>query len=204
MTERIILASGSPRRRELLAELGVRFEAIAPDVDEALAEGVPIPRAVTELAVRKARAVGSGAPDAVVIGADTVVVLDGEVLGKPCDPADAADMLRRLRGGWHEVITGLVVLAPGVVRGEAIVSRVKMRGYADEEIDAYVRSGDPLDKAGAYAIQSESFAPVEQVEGSWTNVMGLPLEAAYRLLVAAGVTVPVKPHDGRRGERRGG
>ena len=190
---RLILASGSPRRRELLAELGLVFEARTPEVEEELEEHLPVQEAVVTLALRKAESVHAQVPGALVIAADTVVILEGQVLGKPRDEAAARDMLRRLRGRWHEVVTGLVVMAPDVTRQGAVTSRVKMRSYSDEELEAYVRSGDPLDKAGAYAIQNKVFDPVERVEGSWTNVMGLPLDAVYRWLVLLGIQVPARP-----------
>jgi septum formation protein len=193
MAPHLVLASGSPRRQELLAQLGIAFEAKPPRVDERLADHLPISQAVVELATGKAQAVLAEFPGAVVIAADTVVILDGQILGKPHDEANAKDMLRRLRGQWHAVVTGLVVMAPHAASQDAVVTCVKMRSYSDDEIEAYVRSKDPLDKAGAYAIQNKNFDLVEQVQGCPTNVVGLPLCTLYGRLIALGVEVPVRP-----------
>jgi septum formation protein len=177
----------------LLAELGVAFEVKTPGVDERLAGHLPLPQAVVELATHKAQAVLAEVPGALVIAADTVVVVDGQILGKPRDEVDARDMLRRLGGRWHAVLTGLVVIAPGVMSQDVVITRVLMRPLSDEEILAYVRSGDPLDKAGAYAIQNKDFDLVERVEGCPINVVGLPLCTLYRRLTALGIAVPVRP-----------
>lgn len=155
-------------------------------MDETLAPG-PVADAVTRLALEKARAVAGGAPDAVVLGADTVVVVDHEVYGKPGGPDEARRMLRRLSGRSHEVVTGIAVVAPGAASATAVVSGVMMSVLTDAEIDAYVASGEPLDKAGAYAIQGLGGRLVAGLIGSYTNVIGLPLEATRRLLAAAGV-----------------
>ncbi|HSE91724.1 MAG TPA: Maf family protein [Methylomirabilota bacterium] len=184
----LILASASPRRLELLERLTREFRVVPADVDETLAGG-PTPEAVAALALRKARTVAVRLEQGVVLGADTVVVIDGDVLGKPADAAEARTMLYRLRGRRHEVITGLAVVdaAGGRSATEAVVTGVVMRGYDDATIDAYVASGEPLDKAGAYAIQATGGALVAGWLGSYSNVVGLPLDATRRLLAGFGV-----------------
>jgi septum formation protein len=150
---------------------------------------------VARLALRKARAVAARHRTGLVLGADTIVVIDGEALGKPAGPADAASMLRRLRGRTHEVMTGVAVVDAATAReaAETVSSRVRMRSYSDAEIDAYVATGEPLDKAGAYAVQGAGGALVEAVEGSWSNVVGLPLAATAALLRRFGAAVSAPP-----------
>ena len=147
--------------------------------------------AATRLALRKARAVAAGLAEGLVLGADTLVVIDGDALGKPADPDEARRMLRRLRGRAHEVITGvaLVDARTGRTRTAAELSRVLMTAYPDALIEAYVASGGPFDKAGGYALQELGGALVARVEGSYTNVVGLPLAVTRRLLSEGGVLV---------------
>jgi septum formation protein len=156
-------------------------------VDETLDPG-PLPEATTRLALRKARAVAAGLGDGVVLGADTLVVIDDEPLGKPHDAAEAVAMLRRLRGRWHEVITAIAAVdaATGREAAEAVITRVRMAEYTDADIAAYVETGEPLDKAGAYAIQERGGALVAGISGSYTNVVGLPVEETQRLLESLG------------------
>ncbi len=186
----IVLASSSPRRRRLLRELGATFSVRDPDVDERPLPG-ELPRAhVRRLALEKARAVARGlAPGCGarwILGADTVVVLDGEILGKPRDARHAARMLERLSGRTHEVLTGvaLVPLAGGRARTGVVLSRVAMKPYGEATIRRYVATGEPLDKAGSYAVQGGGRHLVARVTGSLTNVVGLPLERLSRLLEA--------------------
>jgi septum formation protein len=188
----VILASASPRRRALLARLVPEFTVRPSDVPEDLEPG-PLRQALARLALAKARAVVMHAPGAIVLAADTVVVIDGDVLGKPGDAAEARAMLRRLRGREHEVLTAVAVVDAGTGRAETTVvaSRVVMRAYGDDVIDAYVGSGEPLDKAGAYAIQGLGGALVAALAGSRSNVVGLPLDETRRLLEAFGV--PLRP-----------
>ena len=188
---KLILASSSPRRQALLSELGVPFEVLPSDLPELWPEGPP-ERAVESLALMKARAVASRLPAGIVLGADTAVFLGGEVFGKPRDPDDARRMLRRLRERTHQVITGLALVEAGG-RRETVTSvstDVTMRSYDDAEIERYIRSGEPFDKAGAYAIQGEGGALVARVEGCYTNVVGLPLSTTRRLLESWGVLKP--------------
>ncbi|MGH7310809.1 MAG: Maf family protein [Candidatus Rokuibacteriota bacterium] len=183
----ITLASASPRRRQLLARLVPDFQVVPSGVDESLDHPVS-PDAVAALAMRKARAVAPRV-GGLVLAADTVVVVDGDPLGKPLDAGEARAMLRRLRGGSHVVITGLAMVDTGAHRAEAtaVVSEVMMRDYADSVIEAYVASGEPLDKAGAYAIQGAGAGLVGGWIGSYSNIMGLPLEATAGLLGRFGV-----------------
>jgi MAF protein len=189
---RLILASGSPRRRQLLSLLGLPFIVKAAGVDETQLDGEPPSELVLRVSQAKAYAVREVRPDELVIAADTVVVFEGEVLGKPADSEDARRMLHRLRGRSHIVYSGVSVLHPAHQRMvcELGESFVWMRDYGDDEIDSYVDSGDPLDKAGAYAIQNPVFDPVSRVEGCWLSVMGLPLCHLGRALGRFGVAVP--------------
>jgi MAF protein len=189
---RLILASASPRRRQLLSLLGVPFVIKAAAVDETPLPGEAPSEMVLRISRAKASAMPDIGPDELVVAADTTVVLEGQVLGKPADAEEAVQMLRRLRGRPHLVYTGLALWHPASRRMvfELGQSRVWMRAYDEEEIAGYVASGDPLDKAGAYAIQDRGFDPVSRVEGCWLNVMGLPLCHLSRGLAHAGVVVP--------------
>jgi len=187
---RLILASASPRRRELLASLGLTFEVVPSDADETL-EPIALPEAVAALALRKARAVAAARRTGLIVAADTIVVIDGRALGKPADRAEARSMLQTLRGRTHEVMTGVAVLdaASGRHATETVISRVTMAAYSDAAIDAYVTGGEPLDKAGAYAIQGAGGTLVAGLKGSRSNVVGLPLETTAALLRGFGVAV---------------
>jgi len=167
---------------------------VPSDLEETLAPG-PLAEAVARLALDKARAVAARVREGIVLGADTVVTIDGEPLGKPADPDDARRMLRRLRGREHEVITGVAVVDVRTGRAErtAVTSRVRMADYDERALEAYVATGEPLDKAGAYAIQGAGGALVAGYEGSYSNVVGLPLAETARLLTAFGVPVSAPP-----------
>lgn len=179
---RIVLASTSPRRRELLAGMGYDFALCAPDVDERI-DGAPEDQ-VRALALRKAEAACALCPDSIVIAADTLVALDGRALGKPKDDADAAAMLRALSGRAHDVFTGLCVTDTATGRRALCVegTRVRFRTLTGREIDDYVASGEPRDKAGAYAIQGGAAPFVAGYDGSYTNVIGLPTERLSEIL----------------------
>ena len=181
---RVILASGSARRSELLAGLGLPFEVIPTGVDETSDERDPAALACL-LALRKARAGAAAAPDAAVIAADTLVTLDGRFFGKPADATEARTTLQTLRGRTHQVVTGVAVAAPTGEAVEAVTTHVTMRAYTDAEIDAYIATGDPLDKSGAYAIQHPTFAPAAAIEGCLCSVIGLPLWTTRALLATA-------------------
>jgi len=183
----IILASGSPRRRQLLEMLGLPFRAIAPDVDESLLPSEQPEAYVTRLAREKARTVAARERGAPVLAADTTVVLRGRVFGKPADPAEATDMLRRLQGRKHQVMTAVAVALDGRVEHALDVTDVTFRRLSDEQIAEYVATGEPLDKAGAYAIQGKGAALVDGIRGDFFGVMGLPLRLALDLLARFGV-----------------
>lgn len=185
----IILASGSPRRRELLGQMGVRdFRVLTPDIDERMDRALPPDRLVEAISAEKAGAVAAQAgAGALVIAADTVVALDGAVLGKPADPADARRMLAALSGRRHAVYTGFTVLRDGRAVTRSEVTEVAFRALTAEEIDAYAATGEPLDKAGAYGIQGVGALLVEGIRGDYFNVMGLPVCALGRVLAEFGV-----------------
>ena len=192
MSATLILASSSPRRRELLRRLGVDFEVASADVDESARPG-ELPEIMAQrLAREKALAVASCSGQQPVLGADTIVVLDGQVLGKPTDPAEATAMLLALRGRTHEVLSAVYGWNPLTGRESCLLNRsmVTMRDYSDSEIAAYVASGDPMDKAGAYAIQNQAFAPVAGIDGCFSGVMGFPLGDVAQVLRQIGVDVP--------------
>lgn len=189
---RLILASGSPRRKQLFSLLGLPFVIKAAGIDEQALDGELPLDLVRRVSQAKALAVGDARPDELVVAADTIVALDHEVLGKPTDAEDARRMLRELRGRAHQVYTGIYLWhsASGRSVGDVGESTVWMRDYTDRDLERYVASGDPMDKAGAYAIQHPGFDPVARVDGCWLNVMGLPLCHLNRALAALGVTVP--------------
>ena len=179
------MASISPRRRKLIALGNWAFSVSASNVDEGERPGESPTRYVLRLAEAKARVSAANAGEAqVIVAADTTVVDNGTILGKPKDAADATQMLIRLRGHAHQVYTGLAVLKinTGLLLTDLCVTDVPMRNYSDAEIEAYVRSGDPLDKAGAYAIQHTKFQPVESMSGCFASVMGLPMCHLVRTL----------------------
>ncbi len=185
-----VLASRSPRRRELLGRLGLDFTVDVADVDESSFPGEPPEALVCRLCRAKAAAVADHHAGEVVLAADTIVVLDGVILGKPRDSLDAVAMLSALRDRVHVVYTAVCVIYDGRATTRLSATDVTMRAYADAEIEAYVETGDPLDKAGAYGIQNPRFAPVAAWDGCYSAVMGLPLGLAAELLAEAGVVVP--------------
>ena len=174
----LVLASASPRRAELMQEAGFAFEIVAPEVDEAHDESLSCEDLTIANARDKALAVAQQRPDCVVIGADTLVYLQGIPFGKPRDMADAAGMLRRLSGHTHQVCTGVALVARGgeVQQCFHVISDVTFKPLTDATIQDYHSRIQPLDKAGAYAVQDESALIIEKVEGSWSNVKGLPME----------------------------
>jgi septum formation protein len=186
---RIVLASNSPRRKQLLALGGWDFQVVAARVDESLREGEKPVVYVSRLAQAKARAALATSLDEVIIAADTIVVVDDMIFGKPEDADQAVWMLQYLRGRTHQVYTGLAVLrnADGTWLSDLCSTDVSMRAYSDAEILAYVSSGDPMDKAGAYAIQHQGFNPARPVQGCYANVVGLPLCNLLRTLKKVGI-----------------
>lgn len=172
----IILASGSPRRRELLAMITKEFTVCPVDADETLQAGAPLSEEVVRLSRIKAQAAQKLHPQALCIGSDTMVTIDGVPLGKPKDQAQAADMLRRLRGRTHEVLTGLAVVTPnGEIETRCSRTSVTFRNFSEEELADYLASGEPLDKAGAYGIQGYGALLIEGIVGDFYSVMGLPV-----------------------------
>lgn len=183
---RLTLASASPRRRELLAHLGFALTVRPADADESVHPGEAPRDYVLRVAVGKARAVHGET----VLAADTAVVLGPEILGKPRDAQDARRMLRALSGVPHEVLTGVCVLRGGVERTGVVAAQVRIDPLTDAQIDWYVATGEPMDKAGAYAIQGLAGAFVRELRGSVSNVIGLPLAETLALLREAGVPMP--------------
>ncbi len=183
----LILASGSPRRRQLLEQIGIEARCVLPEAAERpLAEGEAPQDHVVNEALTKAHSVARRYPQSLVIGADTAVVIGETVLGKPSDEADAARMLRLLSGREHQVYTGLaLVRGETEVASDLVTTHVTFRDLCDWEIEAYVTSGEPADKAGAYGIQGRGAILVARVEGCYFNVVGLPLARLWEMLVAA-------------------
>jgi len=184
---RLVLASGSPRRAALFDQLGLVYEMSAPDVDESRRPDERAGDFVERLAREKAMAVLT--PGAVVIGADTAVVHEGQILGKPAHPEEARSMLRRLQGQIHEVFTGVAVAWEAEVRSLVDITEVEMLAMTEEEISDYVDSGEPMDKAGAYALQGRGGMFVAMITGSPSTVVGIPIHLVPRLLAQSGTTI---------------
>jgi septum formation protein len=179
---KLILASGSPRRSELLRAVGWDFEKAVADIDESEIEGETPEDYVVRLAKGKAEKVAVNYPDGIVLGADTTVVIGGRIIGKPVDMADARRMIGILSGNWHEVLTGIAVVEKGETRTGIQRTRVKFATMSDDEIDFLAEEGEPLDKAGAYAVQAQAALFIEGLEGDYWNVTGLPVNLVYRLV----------------------
>jgi septum formation protein len=190
-TTPLVLASASPRRLELLVRLGLSAEVVPADVDESRTDGEAAEAYVERVAASKAHVVAGLRPRAVVLAADTAVVLDGVPLGKPADPDDALVMLTRLSGRVHEVLTAVTVIdGNGSVRAGTAATSVTMAASTRAELQWYVGTGEPLDKAGSYGLQGAGAALVERIDGDPTTVIGLPLRLSVQLLRAAGVRWP--------------
>jgi len=184
---RLVLASASPRRRALLAEAGLAFDVAGVDIDETPRPGEAPQEYVSRLAREKALAARAQHPTAAVLGADTTVVLGDEIFGKPADDADAKRMLDRLSGRSHDVLTGVALVWPGGERVAIDRTAVWFRTLSSSDIEHYVASGEPRDKAGAYAIQGLAGRFVERIDGSHSNVVGLPMAVVLQLLRDAGL-----------------
>ena len=185
-TLQLILASGSPRRMELLAQAGFQFDVLVSDAEES----APADLAPEEVAKRNALAKAMALPElpeALVIGADTIVVLDGHIFGKPADEADAKRTLRQLSGRTHQVITGVALVNDNAFFSFAETTDVTFKQLSDATIDAYVATGECLDKAGSYGIQGEGGALVERIDGDYDNVVGLPVTRLSRMLAKLGI-----------------
>ncbi|MDT7604867.1 MAG: nucleoside triphosphate pyrophosphatase [Acidobacteriota bacterium] len=183
LRERLVLASASPRRAEILRAVGWEFETAAANIDETARAGEDATRLVERLAREKAEAVARARLFGLVVGADTVVVVDDSVLGKPRDDVEARRMLRLLRGGWHEVLTGVALVRAETQRTLVAHKRTRVRfsEMSDAEIDWYVQTGEPADKAGAYAVQGRAALFIEEIAGDYWNVVGLPVRLVYEL-----------------------
>ncbi len=184
---RFILASASPRRKQLLERAGYAFEIVVSDADESLPAGITPEKAVRLNAARKAQAVAETNPGAVVLGCDTVVAIDGEILGKPQDEAEAKAMLRRLSGNTHTVYSGVCITDGETETVFAVATDVTFYALSDRTIDAYAATKEPMDKAGAYGIQGLGCVLVKEISGDYSNVVGLPLSESARALAAFGV-----------------
>ncbi len=182
----IYLASQSPRRRELLEQAGIAFQVVTSAYEEENDPGMKPEELVRIQAEGKAKE-AAGRYDGWILGADTIVVLDGRILGKPADKAEAADMLRRLSGKRHTVMTGIALLRGSQVYSRTVQTDVWFRKLTEEEIRQYIASGEPLDKAGAYGIQGRGAVFIEKIYGSYSNVVGLPLEVLYEMCKTAGL-----------------
>jgi len=178
----IVLASGSPRRAEILTSVGWEFTRVVPDIDESERDGESPEVYVQRLAQEKADAVTHMRTDAIVLAADTTVVVEGAILGKPNDLEHAREMLRILSGRWHDVLTGVAVCKNGVTSVGLERTGVKFVEMNAAEVEFLARKGDPLDKAGAYAVQAQAALFIEQIRGDYWNVVGLPISLVYRLL----------------------
>ena len=179
---KLVLASGSPRRSEILESVGWEFTKQVADIDESEIEGEKPDDYVVRLAREKAESVASKYPSEIVLGADTTVLINGKILGKPADLEDARRMLKMLAGNWHEVLTGIAIVQNGETRSAIQRTRVKFAPMSDAEILFLAERGNPLDKAGAYAVQAQAALFIEGIEGDYWNVVGLPISLVYRLL----------------------
>lgn len=189
----LILASASPRRRRLLASVGLEFQVVTSSAEELTQDSGLAPEELSvENARLKASEVAAANPGHFILGADTIVVLGSQVLGKPRDEAHAVSMLESLMGRWHRVITGCAILEPGGMQWSLffVESRVFIARVSSDLIAAYCRSGEPLDKAGGYAVQGAGAFMVKEIEGSWTNVVGLPLYEVVSRFQELGVIEP--------------
>jgi len=177
MSNAFILASASPRRRKLLGEMGLTFSVVPSDIDEEYHQGESVRDHVMRLSREKAQAVSTGNPDAWVLGADTIVIIDGKVLGKPGSPEEARAMLKSLSGREHRVITGFAIVKKSmhIIINDAVESLVVFKTLLEDEVEWYVRTDEPYDKAGAYAVQGKAAFFIKEIRGSYTNVVGLPL-----------------------------
>ena len=192
MAKTVVLASSSPRRRELLENIGLKFRVDAAEINEDHGRRLKPAELAKIISLEKARAAASRHPDCIIIAADTFGLLNSEIMGKPADENEACLMLGRLSGKCHRVVTGFTILdtETGQAVSKAVETRVYFRKLDSQEIETYVKTGEPLDKAGAYAIQGLGALLVERIEGDYYNVIGLPLSALARELKGFGVKLP--------------
>ncbi len=184
LQNKLVLASRSPRRAEILKAIGWPFEAVAANIDESRADSEAAVPYVRRLAQTKAEKVAKDLPSRLVLGADTVVVVDDEILGQPSDAEDARRMLKLLSGKWHDVLTAVALLRAGDNRSvvDHEKTRVRFAEMSIAEIDWYVATGEPMDKAGAYAVQGSAALFIEEIEGDYFNIVGLPVRLVYKLV----------------------
>jgi len=186
LNDKLILASGSPRRAEILAAVGWKFEKEVADVDETEFPGEKPDEYVLRLGKIKAETVAANHKNALILGADTIVVIDNQIIGKPKDFDDARRMLKMLSGNWHEVLTGVALVKVFKGNFETKVdlqkTRVKFAEMNDAEIEFLIEKGEPLDKAGAYAVQAQAALFIEEIRGDYWNVVGLPISLVYKLM----------------------
>lgn len=181
LKEKIVLASQSPRRAEILSAVGWTFEVVAANIDETRLAQEDAVTYVERLARTKAETIAKRFSDCLVIGADTVVVIAGEILGQPCDDEDAQRMLRLLSGKWHDVMTGVALMREGATAVAHATTRVLFAEMSSEEIDWYVSTGEPRGKAGAYGIQGSAALFIKEIQGEYFNVVGLPVRLVFEL-----------------------
>jgi len=193
----LVLASASPRRQELLRNAGIAFEVQPAHISEDPRPGETAKACAERLAREKALAVARQRPHDVVLGADTVVVVDGQLLGKPLDAADAARMLRMISGRAHDVITGVCLVVSGQWSVASEITAVAMSEISDKEIAEYVATGEPMDKAGAYAIQGVASRWIPRIEGDYSNVVGLPVALVWRMLQEISSQLSSSPETGK-------
>ena len=179
---KIVLASGSPRRSEIMNSVGWPFTKDVPDIDESERDGESPENYVCRLAREKAQAVAGSHPGEIVLAADTTVVIDGKIIGKPADEEHAREMIQMLSGNWHEVLTGVAVARNGNAEVGMQRTRVKFARMNEKEIEYLVSEGDPLDKAGAYAVQAQAALFIEAIDGDYWNVVGLPISLVYEMV----------------------
>jgi septum formation protein len=179
---KLVLASGSPRRSEIMNSVGWEFTKAIPDIDESEREGEKPEAYVLRLAKEKAEVVATSHPSQIVLAADTTVVIDDQIIGKPIDIPDARRMLKMLSGNWHEVLTGIAVVKNGNAEVGLQRTRVKFVEMTEAEIHFLADEGDPLDKAGAYAVQAQAALFIEGIEGDYWNVVGLPISLVYEMV----------------------
>ncbi len=191
---RLILASTSPRRREILSLLGLPFEVISPEFDESILDHRPLHEEVLDFALGKAESVARNRSNSIIIGSDTMILIDGEKIGKPAGMVDAKAILRTLSGKTHQVLTSVAILdglgGPGLKTVEEV--SVVMRGYSDKEIKNYLSCGESLDKAGGYSIQGKGRALIESIHGDYLTAVGLPLKPVAHYLTGRGVSFPLE------------
>jgi len=188
---KLVLASGSPRRSEIMNSVGWEFTKDVPDIDESELAGEDPVTYVQRLAKEKAEAVAASHPGEIVLAADTTVVIDDQIIGKPVDVDDARRMIRMLSGNWHKVLTGIAVMKDSSVAIGMESTRVKFAAMTNSEIEFLVENGDPLDKAGAYAVQAQAALFIEGIEGDYWNVVGLPISLVYRMVLNHAATASI-------------